>query len=82
MVDILKQRKKKFIDFCAGIGGGRLGLSLNGCECIGYSEIDSNPEKTYNIFFGYNEKNYVDLMKKYIYLFRILKREKDFLSLS
>ena len=63
MVDILKQRKKKFIDFCAGIGGGRLGLSLNGCECIGYSEIDSNPEKTYNIFYGYNEKNYGDLMK-------------------
>ena len=28
-----------FIDFCAGIGGGRLGLELNGLQCIGYSEI-------------------------------------------
>lgn len=36
-----------FIDFCAGIGGGRLGLELNGLQCIGYSEIDKEAIKTY-----------------------------------
>ena len=36
-----------FIDFCAGIGGGRLGLELNGLQCIGYSEIDKEAVKTY-----------------------------------
>lgn len=36
-----------FIDFFAGIGGGRLGLELNGLQCIGYSEIDKEAIKTY-----------------------------------
>ena len=44
--------KLKFIDFCAGIGGGRLGLELNGMECIAHSEVDLNPAKTYEIFFN------------------------------
>ncbi|WP_150323714.1 DNA cytosine methyltransferase, partial [Enterobacter hormaechei] len=35
--------KLKFIDFCAGIGGGRLGLELNGMECIAHSEVDLKP---------------------------------------
>ena len=53
----------KFIDFCAGIGGGRLGLEKLGMECIGFSEIDKNAESTYRLFFGNNETNYGDLMK-------------------
>ena len=53
----------KFIDFCAGIGGGRLGLEKLGMECIGFSEIDKNSENTYRHFFGNNEMNYGDLMK-------------------
>ena len=53
----------KFIDFCAGIGGGRLGLEKLGMECIGFSEIDKNAESTYRYFFGNNEINYGDLMK-------------------
>ncbi|MCU4706810.1 DNA (cytosine-5-)-methyltransferase [Mycoplasma sp. CSL7503-lung] len=54
--------KIKFMDFCSGIGGGRLGLEKNGLVCVGHSEIDKNPDKTYNLFFGdYN--NYGDLMK-------------------
>ena len=53
----------KFIDFCAGIGGGRLGLEKLGMECVGFSEIDKNAENTYRLFFGNNETNYGDLMK-------------------
>jgi len=53
----------KFIDFCAGIGGGRLGLEKLGLKCIGFSEIDSKAENTYRRFFGNNETNYGDLMK-------------------
>ena len=37
--------KMKFIDFCAGIGGGRLGLEKLDMECVGFSEIDSEAEK-------------------------------------
>lgn len=53
-----------FIDFCAGIGGGRLGLERNGLKCIAYSEIDKEAIKTYNIFYQtQNEPNLGDLMK-------------------
>jgi len=34
----------RFIDFCAGIGGGRLGLEKLGMECVGFSEIDKGAE--------------------------------------
>ena len=40
-----------FVDFCAGIGGGRLELTLNGFECLGFSEIDKEAIKTYKYFF-------------------------------
>ncbi|MFA7285259.1 MAG: DNA (cytosine-5-)-methyltransferase [Candidatus Paceibacterota bacterium] len=53
----------KFIDFCAGIGAGRLGLEKNGLTCVGFSEIDKQAEKTYRKFFGADEINYGDLMK-------------------
>ena len=46
----------KFIDFCAGIGGGRLGLQNIGLNCIAFSEIDKHAEKTYREFFGHQEK--------------------------
>lgn len=52
----------KFMDFCAGIGGGRLGLIKNGLECVAHSEIDEMANKTYRIFFGENEHNFGDLM--------------------
>ncbi len=41
-----------FFDFCAGIGGGRLGLELNGLKCLGFSEIDRAAIKTYKEFFS------------------------------
>ncbi len=53
----------KFMDFCAGIGGGRLGLENLGMQCLGFSEIDKNAEKTYREFFGEDEKNHGDLTK-------------------
>ena len=53
----------KFMDFCAGIGGGRIGLENLGMSCLGFSEIDRDAEITYKYFFGKNEKNYGDLMK-------------------
>jgi len=56
-------RNLKFIDFCSGIGAGRLGLENNGLSCIGFSEIDNQAEITYRKFFGEEETNYGDLMK-------------------
>lgn len=50
------------MDFCAGIGGGRIGLSHNGLKCVAYSEIDQAADNTYKLFFGNNEKNLGDLM--------------------
>lgn len=53
----------RFMDFCAGIGAGRIGLERNGLTCVGFSEIDRQAEKTYRKFFGEDEINYGDLMK-------------------
>ena len=44
------------MDFCAGIGGGRLGLEKLGLSCVGFSEIDRFTERTYRDFFGHEEK--------------------------
>lgn len=59
----MKENTIKFVDFCAGIGGGRIGLENIGMECVGFSEIDKNAEKTYREFFDQEEKNYGDLTK-------------------
>ncbi len=45
-----------FMDFCAGIGGGRLGLEENHFECVAHSEIDMTTNYTYRLFFGQEEK--------------------------
>ncbi len=50
----------KFIDFCSGIGAGRLGLELIGLECVAHSEIDIESEYTYKIFYNDN-RNLGDL---------------------
>jgi DNA-cytosine methyltransferase len=52
-----------FLDFCSGIGGGRIGLENLGMNCLGFSEIDKDAEITYREFFGDNEVNYGDLME-------------------
>lgn len=60
----MKDKKKlKFMDFCAGIGGGRLGLEKIGLQCVAYSEIDKKTSKTYELMYGTSEKNFGDLMK-------------------
>ena len=51
-----------FFDFCSGIGGGRIGLELNGLECVGHCEIDEKADLTYQLFFK-DSKNYGDLTK-------------------
>lgn len=51
----------KFMDFCSGIGGGRLGLELNGLQCVAHSEIDDSPASTYKLFFN-DDNNFGDLM--------------------
>lgn len=53
----------RFMDFCAGIGAGRLGLEKNGLSCVGFSEIDRQAEVTYRKFFGEEEINHGDLTK-------------------
>ena len=58
----IQVKNLKFIDFCSGIGAGRLGLENNGLACIGFSEIDRQAEITYRKFFGEEETNYGDLM--------------------
>ena len=52
-----------FLDFCAGIGGGRIGLENLGLSCLGFSEIDKDAEQTYRTYFGNEETNFGDLMK-------------------
>ena len=52
----------KFIDLCAGVGAGRLGLEANGLQCVGYSEIDKDAEYTYRTLYG-NELAFGDLTK-------------------
>ena len=41
----------KFMDFCSGIGAGRLGLENAGMCCVAHSEIDLNSDLTYQLFF-------------------------------
>jgi DNA (cytosine-5)-methyltransferase 1 len=53
----------KFMDFCAGIGGGRIGLENIGMSCVGFSEIDKDAEFTYRHLFNSIEENFGDLMK-------------------
>ena len=40
-------KKIKFIDLFAGIGGIRLGYERAGCECVFSSEIDSHACEMY-----------------------------------
>lgn len=48
------------MDFCSGIGAGRLGLENAGITCVAHSEIDPNPDLTYQLFFD-DKSNLGDL---------------------
>ena len=58
----MRQAKKtlKFIDFCSGIGAGRLGLELLGLNCVAHSEINIDADYTYQLFYNDN-RNLGDL---------------------
>ena len=49
-----------FIDFCSGIGGGRLGLESLGLKCLAHSEINMDSDFTYKLFYS-DENNLGDL---------------------
>lgn len=62
VVDVKEKEHLRFIDFCSGIGGGRLGLELLGLKCVAHSEINADSDLTYKIFYG-DENNLGDLTK-------------------
>jgi DNA (cytosine-5)-methyltransferase 1 len=54
-------KKYRFIDLCAGIGTGRLGLEKAGFECVGYSEINASATYLYEQLHGKKHPNQGDL---------------------
>lgn len=56
-----QNKKIRFIDLFAGIGGFRLALESIGGECVFSSEWDENAKKTYEMNFG--EKPHGDITK-------------------
>lgn len=50
----------RFIDFCSGIGAGRLGLELLGLKCVAHSEINPDSDYTYQLFYN-DDRNLGDL---------------------
>ncbi|WP_181371498.1 DNA (cytosine-5-)-methyltransferase, partial [Helicobacter pylori] len=51
-----------FMDFCSGIGGGRLGLERCHLKCVGHAEINHEALRTYELFFK-DTHNFGDLMR-------------------
>ncbi|CAG4884187.1 Cytosine-specific methyltransferase [Georgfuchsia toluolica] len=60
--------KRTFVEFCAGIGGFRLGLEAAGWECIYSNEVDSECERTYSSNFGtgFSSKDLLTLNAKQV----------------
>lgn len=55
---------KTFMDFCSGIGGGRLGLEQAGLKCVAYSDSARLAPITYNLMFDTaGEKNFGNLKR-------------------
>lgn len=50
------------MDFCSGIGGGRLGLEQCHLKCVGHAEINHEALRTYELFFK-DTHNFGDLMR-------------------
>nr|WP_052220039.1 DNA (cytosine-5-)-methyltransferase [Clostridium homopropionicum] len=53
-----------FLDFCAGIGGFRLGLELAGHKCIGFCEKDKFAVKSYRAMYDTEGEWYADDVTK------------------
>ena len=58
-------KKFNFIDFCSGIGAGRLGLEEVGFQCLAHSEINSDSEYTYETLYN-DTNNLGDLTKVHV----------------
>ena len=48
-----------FLDFCSGIGGGRLGLERVGMRCLGFSDTSRLAIRTYQLM--HNTENEINL---------------------
>lgn len=60
MLDL--EKKMKFLDLFAGIGGFRLGLEQAGHECVGFCEIDKFARKSYKAIHNTEgEREYHDI---------------------
>lgn len=56
------EKKMKFLDLFAGIGGFRLGLEQSGHECIGFCEIDKFARQSYKAIHNTEgEREYHDI---------------------
>lgn len=62
---MVNKKSLTFIDFCSGIGAGRLGLETLGLKCLAHSEINPDSENTYEKFF--NDKNNLGDLTKISY---------------
>lgn len=53
-----------FMDFCSGIGGGRLGLEQAGLRCVGYSDSARLAPITYRTMFDAHDEPNLGNLKK------------------
>lgn len=53
-----------FIDFCSGIGGGRLGLEQAGLKCVGYCDTSKLAVKTYELMHNTTNEQYFYSLKR------------------
>lgn len=53
-----------FMDFCSGIGGGRLGLEQTGLKCVGYCDTSKLAVKTYELMHNTSDEQYFYNIKR------------------
>lgn len=53
-----------FMDFCSGIGGGRLGLEKAGFKCVGYCDTSKLSVKTYELMHDTSGEQYFYNLKQ------------------
>lgn len=52
------------MDFCSGIGGGRLGLEQTGLKCVGYCDTSKLAVKTYELMHHTSDEQYFYNIKR------------------
>ena len=48
----MSKQKIRFVELCAGIGGMRLGLEMNGWQCVHSSDFDKHAVAIHRLAFG------------------------------